>query len=81
MVAENTSFFTIQAPRHRYFSVLGLLMSVRAKVTNQDELDLAIFSSEPLHFKFWTDQIEKVVIGLKELTQEFGEEFNIIGAD
>ncbi len=71
----------IQAPRHRYYSVLGLLLHLGVEIANHEELELAVFSREPLHFVCSADKQEQIALGLEELKTEFGENFNIIGAD
>lgn len=71
---------TIVAPRYRFYSVQGLLLDCKAVVLNQEELDLAIFGGEPLHFRFNCVDLEGIRLGIKKLTEEFGDEFNLIEA-
>lgn len=70
----------IKAPAHRYYSVYGLLLQCKARILNQDDLDLAALAREPLWFKFATDSMQQIELGLEELRKEFGEEFTLKGA-
>ncbi len=71
----------IEAPRHRFFSVYGLLLACKVKILNEAELDSSVLARAPLLFKFQTTDLEAVKTGLAELRREFvGEDFKLKGA-
>ncbi len=71
----------IKAPRHRYYTVFGLLLSCRVEILNETELESTVLSREPLVFRFETADVEAIKNGLAELKREFGEQFQLKGAD
>lgn len=72
----------IKAPRHRFYSVYGLLLTCKARILNETDLDSSVLARGPLLFRFETVDLEAVKIGLADLRKEFvGEEFKLEGAD